>query len=219
MRGEQFVRRCLTVSLVAGALIGAGACAPEEDFSQPIPDQPITQTEQAEGVSETGQDYAEPTDSTDGDVATLAPPADERTADDGSGTATVTSGSSACRTATGYVRGRAITICVTTIDGHLVEIHTAQAYLRMRAAASRAGVSLHIVSGFRTMAQQRYLYNLYLSGRGNLAARPGYSNHQSGHALDLNTSAGGVSSWLARHGDEYGVRRTVPSEVWHWEHW
>lgn len=124
-----------------------------------------------------------------------------------------------CTTATGYKRGVKMTICVTTIDGKLVEVHTASAFIKMRAAAKKSGVYLHVVSGFRTMAQQRYLYQLYKSGKGNLAAPPGYSNHQSGHALDLNTSSGGVYSWLSKHGGAYGFKRTVPSEIWHWEHW
>ncbi len=105
------------------------------------------------------------------------------------------------------------------MDGKPVEVNTARAFLRMRAAAKAKGVSIRVVSGFRTMAEQRYLYNLYLSGRGNLAAKPGYSNHQSGHALDLNTSAGGVYTWLSNNGSAYGFKRTVPSERWHWEHW
>jgi hypothetical protein len=53
----------------------------------------------------------------------------------------------------------------------------------------------------------------------SLAARPGYSNHQSDHALDLNTSDAGVLNWLNNHADEYGFARTVPSEAWHWEYW
>ncbi len=122
-----------------------------------------------------------------------------------------------CRKATGYRRGKAFSICVTTVDGKLLEVNTARAFLRMRTAARRSGASLRVVSGFRTMAQQRYLYRLYKQGRGNLAAPPGYSNHQSGHALDLNTSARGVYSWLSRYGRRYGFRRTVPSEKWHWE--
>ena len=61
-------------------------------------------------------------------------------------------------------------------------------------------------------------YRLYKQGKGNLAAPPGYSNHQSGKALDLNTSAKGVYTWLSKHGATYGFRRTVPSEKWHWEH-
>ena len=70
----------------------------------------------------------------------------------------------------------------------------------------------------RRLATQRALFAAYRAGRGNLAAVPGHSNHQSGHALDLNTSAGGVYSWLANHGHAHGFRRTVPSEKWHWEH-
>jgi hypothetical protein len=125
----------------------------------------------------------------------------------------------ACHAATGYVRGRAFTLCVTYIDGKPVENGTAAAFVRMRAAAARSGIHIRVVSGFRTMAEQRALYRAYKNGTGNLAAPPGYSNHQSGHALDLNTSSAGVYSWLAHHGAAYGFKRTVPSEAWHWEHW
>jgi len=125
-----------------------------------------------------------------------------------------------CHKATGYRRGKAFTICITKVDGKWVEVNTARAYLRMRKAARARGVSLRVNSGFRTMAQQRYLYNCYKTKRcnnGNLAAPPGYSNHQSGKALDLNTSARGVYSFLTNNAKKYGFRRTVPSERWHWE--
>ncbi len=127
----------------------------------------------------------------------------------------------ACHRATGYRSGKAFTICLTTVDGKYVEVNTARAFVRMRTAARRSGVRLHVVSGFRSMAQQRYLYHCYKTrscNHGNLAAPPGYSNHQSGHALDLNTSSSGVYGWLASHGRAYAFRRTVPSERWHWEH-
>jgi hypothetical protein len=126
-----------------------------------------------------------------------------------------------CHRMSGYRSGHKMNICVTTIDGHYVEVNTARAFLRMRKAARTVGVSIHIASGFRSMASQRYLYHCYLSKKcngGHLAAVPGYSNHQSGHALDLNTSAGSVYSYLVSHGHAYGFRRTVPSEKWHWEH-
>ena len=128
---------------------------------------------------------------------------------------------STCHKATGYRSGHKFTICLTTIDGHYVEVNTARAYLRMRSAARKASVYLQVVSGFRSMAEQRYLYHCYETkacNGGNLAAVPGYSNHQSGHALDLNTSAHGVYSWLTNHGHTFGFHRTVPSEIWHWEH-
>ena len=126
-----------------------------------------------------------------------------------------------CQRASGYRSGRRITICVTTIDGHYVEVNTARAYLRMRKAARQSGITLHVVSGFRSMSEQRHLYHCYKTrscNGGHLAAVPGYSNHQSGHALDLNTNAGGVYSFLANHGHAYGFRRTVAIEKWHWEH-
>lgn len=126
-----------------------------------------------------------------------------------------------CHRVTGYRSGHKMNICVTTIDGKYVEVNTARAYLRMRKAARKVGVHMYVVSGFRSMAEQRHLYHCYVTrscNGGNLAAVPGYSNHQSGHALDLNTSAPGVYSYLVNHGHAFGFRRTVPTEKWHWEH-
>jgi MYXO-CTERM domain-containing protein len=125
-------------------------------------------------------------------------------------------------TGTGYVSGKPFTITVVTVDGKPVQKNTANAYYVMAKAAAAKGVNLQVVSGFRTMAQQTTLYNCYKTcscNNCNLAAKPGYSNHQSGHALDLNTSASGVYSWLTAHGAAYGFKKTVPSENWHWEWW
>ena len=107
----------------------------------------------------------------------------------------------------------------TTLNGKAVEQNTAAAFVKMRDAAQSAGVSIIVVSGFRTMQKQRELYAAYKAGRGNLAAPPGYSNHQSGHALDLNTKGSGVNAWLVAHAATFGFRRTVPSEGWHYEKW
>lgn len=146
------------------------------------------------------------------------PEADERAAE----AASVGVDCSAKRSDTGYKSGSAYSITVVKADGKPIEIATASMYGRMQRAAAKAGVSIRVVSGFRTNAEQKYLYGCYVNKNcngGNLAARPGYSNHQSGHALDLNTSSPGVGSWLNAHADEYGFRRTVASEPWHWEYW
>jgi hypothetical protein len=122
----------------------------------------------------------------------------------------------------GYRQGNRFDINVVRVDGRPVETNTANAYIAMQNAARNAGITLRIVSGFRTMDQQEYLYGCYTNcncNSCNLAARPGYSNHQSGHALDLNTRDSGVLNWLNNHADEFGFRRTVPSEAWHWEWW
>ncbi len=126
------------------------------------------------------------------------------------------------RQATGYVKGKPIVITVVSIDGKPVEVDTARAYRRMREAAARDGVTIKVVSGFRTMAEQEYLYGCYQRGdcnNGNLAAKPGHSNHQSGHALDLNARDPAVGAWLRAHAREYSFRNTVASEPWHWEYW
>ena len=123
---------------------------------------------------------------------------------------------------TGYTRGSRFNINVVKVDDRDVEVNTANAYIAMQDAARRDGVSVRIVSGFRTNADQQRLYSCYTNcncNSCNLAARPGYSNHQSGHALDLNTSSSGVLNWLNRNGSRFGFRRTVPSEAWHWEWW
>ncbi len=124
--------------------------------------------------------------------------------------------------ATGYQNGHAMEITLVTADGKPVEIKTASSFHAMEVAAARDGVTLTIVSGFRTYAEQQYLYGCYIhcSCNGcNLAAKPGYSNHESGHALDLNTSNPGVYAWLEHHAASFGFHRTVPSEIWHWEYW
>ena len=159
-------------------------------------------------------------------ACTMGAPDDESAGADEGDTGTVqqelTQVSCKETTATGYQNGNPFPITLVTVNGEKVERHTANAYTVMARAAANDGVSLDIVSGFRSMAEQQYLYHCYVtcSCNGcNLAAKPGYSNHQSGHALDLNTASAGVLSWLNNHGAHYGFHRTVPSEAWHWEWW
>ncbi len=120
------------------------------------------------------------------------------------------------KTDTAYVSGVAKPIKLITVGGKPTSIAVGHQFLKMQKAANAAGVSLSINSGFRTMAEQQHLYDCYLHkscNNGNLAARPGYSNHQGGYALDLTTS-----SWLASHAGQFGFVRTVPSEAWHYEY-
>jgi len=108
----------------------------------------------------------------------------------------------------------------TSIDGKPVVVETANAFLKMKAAASSAGVSLKINSGFRTQKEQEHLYNCYKTKKcnnGNLAAKPGYSNHQNGKALDIAVANPKVFDWMKKNASKFGFVRTVPSENWHWE--
>jgi len=125
------------------------------------------------------------------------------------------------RPAIGYVEGKALPLTVVGIDGKPVEIETARAYQRMREAAAKDGATIKVVSGFRTMDEQEYLYGCYVHcscNNCNLAARPGYSAHQSGRALDLNTRDPAVGAWMRAHGNAFGFFNTVPGEPWHWEY-
>lgn len=129
--------------------------------------------------------------------------------------------SCATRSDTGYDRGSAFQIQVMHVDGKPVELNTGAAYWKMQQDAARQGIYLRVISGFRTQGEQQYLYSCYTScscNNCNLAAYPGYSNHQSGYALDLNTHENGVLWWLNNNASRYGFRRTVPSEDWHWEY-
>lgn len=130
--------------------------------------------------------------------------------------------------ALGFEQGRPVVLAVVPIESTVVaspegvvhaEVQTARAFLRMAEAARRSGLTLQLTSGFRTNAQQLDVYRLYVRGRGPLAAKPGHSNHQSGHALDIETHQLRVRLWLRRYAFRYGFRRTVPSERWHWEYW
>ncbi len=86
-------------------------------------------------------------------------------------------------------------------------------------AEGRYGVTLHPTgpaSSYRTLAQQQQLWNLYTSGRGNLAARPGTSNHGWGLAVDLATQE--MRRVVDAIGEPYGYAKKwsdAPSEWWH----
>jgi D-alanyl-D-alanine carboxypeptidase len=119
---------------------------------------------------------------------------------------------------TGYRKGRPIKLRVVTIGWAEVEKSTAKAFRAMRAAAARDGVELVIWSGFRSYERQEALYERWRAGRGNRAARPGHSLHQSGRALDLRIRDARTRSWLKRNARRYGFRATVRDEPWHWEY-
>ena len=66
------------------------------------------------------------------------------------------------------------------------------AFNKMASDASYDGIYLTIVSGFRSYYTQAYLYDSYVSSRGQAAAdtfsaRPGHSEHQTGLAMDVNS--------------------------------
>lgn len=101
--------------------------------------------------------------------------------------------------------------------GYYLERGAAAAFNAMATAAQkRWGRRVSVVAGYRTYSKQVYFWNLYRSGRGNLAAVPGTSNHGWGLAVDL------ASQWdrwaVDQIGRSYGYAKIwsdAPSEWWH----
>jgi LAS superfamily LD-carboxypeptidase LdcB len=116
----------------------------------------------------------------------------------------------------GYKQGKPFRIRLTTIGWAEVEVATAAAFRKMERAADRDGISLGIRSGFRSHDRQKWLYQAWREGWGNKAARPGFSNHESGRALDLYVN-GDIMYWLNRNAKRFGFKQTVRGEPWHWE--
>ncbi len=105
---------------------------------------------------------------------------------------------------------------------------TATAMEALFAAAKAAGAPLMLSSGYRSFSYQTSLYGSYVSAHGQasadtFSARPGYSEHQTGLAFDVeplnqqcdvdqcfaNTAAG---KWIAQHAYEYGFLLRYPSD-------
>ena len=116
------------------------------------------------------------------------------------------------------LQGLRARIEVFQVDGVRMTASTARAWKRMKTAAEADGVRLRLNSGFRTMGEQQSLYNAYQNGTGNLAAYPGYSNHQNGVALDIDVVSDAAYDWIHANGNRFGFKRTVASEPWHWEY-
>lgn len=102
---------------------------------------------------------------------------------------------------------------------------------QLRTAYSQAGMGdLPINSGGRTYSQQAQLYALYRAGKGNKAAPPGTSLHESGIAVDFggpvyNTNMNAAvatkqHAWLRQNAAQFGwywVGKNY-GESWHWEY-
>lgn len=90
-----------------------------------------------------------------------------------------------------YANGRLPRSALAPIAGGYLRKDAALRWNAMNfKSRSRYGVTLMPSgpqSSYRNYAGQVYFWNLYQSGRGNLAARPGTSNHGLGLAVDLRT--------------------------------
>ena len=121
----------------------------------------------------------------------------------------------------------------------------AKALLEMIAAARVEGIWLIPASGFRTITQQRTLFNAQIERKGSpeiaaqVSAPPGYSEHHTGYAVDLADGSLPQSqdiseqfaqspayAWLLKNAQNHGFELSFPDnnprgiafEPWHWRY-
>jgi D-alanyl-D-alanine carboxypeptidase len=116
----------------------------------------------------------------------------------------------------------------------------ARAWLAMREAATKDGVTLLLVSAFRSVDYQASLLRARLAKGETIEAAlqinapPGYSEHHTGRAIDIGTpGCGGLDeafentaayAWLEREAGNFGFTLSYPRdnaqgylyEPWHW---
>ena len=133
-------------------------------------------------------------------------------------------------------------IAETGADGrdHLLVATAAEAWRTLKGAALRGGVSLFIVSAFRSIDRQAEIVRRKLDAGATIeeiltvCAPPGFSEHHTGRAVDVSTF--GTPSlevefdqtvafaWLVEHANNFGFYLSYPAgnphayqyEPWHW---
>jgi zinc D-Ala-D-Ala carboxypeptidase len=93
-----------------------------------------------------------------------------------------------------------------------------------KAAAKKDGVTIYIVSEFRTLSRQQTLFNQAVRKYGSIneaskwVAPPLVSHHPWGIAIDVNYPDEPVGAgWLEVHGYMFGLCRVFENEWWHFE--
>lgn len=121
-----------------------------------------------------------------------------------------------------------------------LSVPTAASWQQMLAAASRDGVRLMLVSGFRSIEYQASLIRKKIAAGQSLSeilavnAAPGFSEHHSGRAIDIATPGSRplteefeqteAFSWLQQNAARFDFFMTYPRdnpqgfiyEPWHW---
>ena len=120
-----------------------------------------------------------------------------------------------------------VPVPLVRVQGERLRAQAADAYKQFAKAAKAAGVNIMPISGYRSFSQQASLYDSYVRQYGQatadtFAARPGYSEHQTGLAMDIGNASGicalqacfantPAGQWAAEHGWEYGFIIRYPA--------
>ncbi len=84
---------------------------------------------------------------------------------------------------------------LAVFEGYKLREEAGNAYVKMREDAAKEGLTLYITSAYRSVEYQRGLYNRYLERDpqeevDRYSARPGYSEHHLGLAIDIAAPGG-----------------------------
>ena len=119
-----------------------------------------------------------------------------------------------------YANGRIPGSALASIPGGRLERNAANAWNAMRQyIGSRTGVWIRPLGGqssYRDIGGQNYFWSLYRSGRGNVAAVPGTSNHGWGKAVDIATTT--MAALVRQHGPRFGWSWAEGRRVGEWWH-
>lgn len=123
---------------------------------------------------------------------------------------------------------------------HFLVAEAAAAWRHMRDAAQEDGVSLNIISAFRSIERQAEIIRRKIEAGAaveeilRVSAPPGYSEHHTGCAVDLTTPGcralevafdqTAAFAWLSRRASEFAFVLSYPNgnawgyqyEPWHW---
>lgn len=141
-----------------------------------------------------------------------------------------------------YPDAQELTVAETDADGrdYLLIPQAAEAWRTMKQAAHRDGIVIELVSAFRDIERQADIIRAKLA-KGmpietilTLSAPPGYSEHHTGRAVDINTPGCEATEepfehtdafrWLVEHAVRFRFTLSYPRgndlgfiyEPWHW---
>jgi D-alanyl-D-alanine carboxypeptidase len=134
---------------------------------------------------------------------------------------------------------------VSVAPGLKLRRNAAQSYLAMQQAAAAEGVSLTVLSAFRSVEDQQHLFfnvkaqrNQTSRDRARVSAPPGFSEHSTGFAIDIGDSSQPNTNlspaftqtsayrWLSKNAARYQFTLSFPEgnpqgvnfEPWHWRY-
>ena len=126
---------------------------------------------------------------------------------------------------------------LVVVGEHKLHKDAADAFAKMQKAAEQDGITLTVVSGFRSKEYQKTLFSkkgtddATIKDRIKVSAPAGFSEHHTGYAIDINSTEETFKDsdeyrWLKEHASEYGFELSFPEnnsqgvafEPWHWRY-